>query len=648
MSKSCIVILIFLIASVLHAQSLAITDAASSRIIYRSPKNGDTYVPTRTTLIVRPDQEVMRGRSVTDFFFTVIGQISGVHEGQVFISDDKLTIIFKPNFPFVLNEKVNVTFSTPYIESNAPISYNFQITSMSDLRLNYCLSELRDKEKKEMAIFQEEAEVKNKHNKIQSEVLDSLPSNFPFITIDFADIGKIAPGSIFIAPNNNLSVTSDFIIIADNTGKPVFERDMNSPNAHIKIPIAVEDFKRGLNNTLSYFKLDSVLHGDIFYGKVYLLDDHYKIIDSFQCGNGYQADGHDFKLLPSGHALLVSYDLRDSVDMRAVTGDPNASSHATVFGAIIQELDTQKRVVFQWRSWDYFNITDATHLRLNNPNETSFDYAHINSVDMDTDGTIIASFRHMDEVTKINPKNGHIIWRWGGKHNYFTFIGDTLQFSYQHDVRRIANGHITLWDNGNYHKSLWGDGSYHDTAYSRAVEYELDESGPLTAKTVWEFSDLPFSSAAGNVQRLTNGNTFIGFGFLNAPNAMEVTPSGEKVFQLSLPKGTFNYRSFRFEFPDHSSVVQRPPTNSEFGIQHIFPNPAAGFINIDFFTHEDGTVKIDLVNILGQTVRTSQVNVSEAGGYTAGFELHNFPSGTYYCKVLQNGNMSMRSIIVNK
>ncbi len=648
MSKSCILILIFLTTSIVHAQSPVIKSNAYGKIIYMSPNNGDAYVPARTTLIVRPDPEVMRDRSVKDFFFTVIGQLSGVHEGQIFISDDKQTIIFKPNFPFELNEKVNVTFSTPYIERNASISYSFQITSMSERRLNYLLSELRNKEKKEMAAFQEDAEVKNKYSKIQSEVLDTLPSNFPVITIDFADSVNIAPGNIFIAPNNNVGVTSDFIIIANNAGKPIFEREINPSNAHIKLPVAVEDFKMGVNNTLSYFKLDSVLHGEIFFGRVYLLDDHYKLIDSFQCGNGYQADGHDFKLLPNGHALLVAYDPRDSIDMRAVTGDPNASSHATVFGAIIQELDTQKRVVFQWKSWDYFNITDATHLRLNNPNESSFDYAHINSVDIDTDGSIIASFRHMDEVTKINPKNGHIIWRWGGKHNYFSFIGDTLQFSYQHDVRRIANGHITLWDNGNYHKSLWGDGSYHDTAFSRAVEFELDESGPLTAKTVWEFRDLPFSSAAGNVQRMANGNTFIGFGFLNVPNAMEVTPSGEKVFQLSLPKGTFNYRSFRFEFPEHSSVIHSPASISEFGVQHIYPNPTVGITNIDFSTQNAGIVKIDLVNILGQTVRSSQVKVSKAGVYTAGFNLDNFPSGTYYCKVLQNGNMSMRSIIVNK
>ena len=647
MSKSFFLVFIFCISSLLRAQSPEVSGVLNDRIIYKSPNNGDTYVPARTTVIIRPDRIIMRGRSVQDFSFNVVGQFSGVHKGEVSISDDNQTIVFKPDLPFTLSEKVNVTFSLSGAESTTPLFYSFQITPMSDARQNYWLNVLRDKERKEMESFQKEAVAKNRRQEIQSNVLDTLPSNFPVITIDLANSAKSAPGNIFIAPNSNLGVTSDFLIIADNAGKPVFERDMSPTDVLHKVPVAVQDFKMGLHNTVSYFKLDTVLHGEIFLGTVYVLNSHYKIIDSFQCGNGYHADGHDFKLLPNGHVLLVAYDPRDSVDMRVVTGDPNASSHATVFGAIIQELDTNKKVIFQWRSWDYFNDTDATHLRLNNPNETSFDYAHINSVAMDTDGMIIASFRHMDEVTKINPKNGHIIWRWGGKHNYFTFIGDTLQFSHQHDVQRIPNGNITMWDNGNYHKSVWGDGSSHDTAFSRAIEYELDESGPLTARAVWEFRDLPFSSAAGNVQRLANGNTFIGFGFLNAPNAMEVTPNGEKVFQLSLALGTFNYRSFRFEFPGHSSVGTSA-TLSEFGIQSIYPNPAGSSSNLSIFTPAAGTVEINIVNILGKTVRSSQIKVSRAGLLNYTLDLQNLTSGMYYCKVSQNGNFGMRSIMVSK
>ena len=41
-------------------------------------------------------------------------------------------------------------------------------------------------------------------------------------------------------------------------------------------------------------------------------------------------------------------------------GDPNA----IVEGLIIQELNSDHEVVFEWKSWDHFNITDNTYLDL--------------------------------------------------------------------------------------------------------------------------------------------------------------------------------------------------------------------------------------------------------------------------------------------
>ena len=64
----------------------------------------------------------------------------------------------------------------------------------------------------------------------------------------------------------------------------------------------------------------------------------------------------------------------------------------------------------------------------------------------------------MDEITKIDRQTGDIIWRLGGVNNEFTFLNDSLDFQhsiptpfcYQHDIRRLRNGNITIYDNGNY------------------------------------------------------------------------------------------------------------------------------------------------------------------------------------------------------
>src|SRR5205823_4680390 len=161
--------------------------------------------------------------------------------------------------------------------------------------------------------------------------------------------------------------------------------------------------------------------------------------------------------------------------------------------------------------------------------DTLIDYMHINTAFRDSDNNIIASFRHCDEVTKIYGAFGDLIWRLGGKHNQFTFSGidadDTVHFSHQHDPERISKMHITIFDNGNLHpRPLAGN----DT--TRVLEYALDEVNH-TAKVVWRYMNLPYCAAAGNAQRLNNGNTFIGLGIVTKPSAIEIDPSGNRVFQ---------------------------------------------------------------------------------------------------------------------
>jgi hypothetical protein len=51
----------------------------------------------------------------------------------------------------------------------------------------------------------------------------------------------------------------------------------------------------------------------------------------------------------------------------------------------------------------------------------------------------------------------------------------------------------------------------------------------------------------GSAQRLTNGNTFIGWGALSNPAATEVAPDGTKVLELALPPGMISYRAFKFD-----------------------------------------------------------------------------------------------------
>src|SRR6266508_2715402 len=128
--------------------------------------------------------------------------------------------------------------------------------------------------------------------------------------------------------------------------------------------------------------------------KFLVLDSAYARVDSFTTGNGYNPDLHDLQLLPNGHALILAYD-SELVGMDTVVagGNPNA----IVVGLIVQELDENKDVVFQWRSWDHFKITDARVSPDVNLLGSSIDYVHGNSVELMPDGNLLISCRHMNE-----------------------------------------------------------------------------------------------------------------------------------------------------------------------------------------------------------------------------------------------------------
>ncbi|MCB0208984.1 MAG: aryl-sulfate sulfotransferase, partial [Anaerolineae bacterium] len=261
------------------------------------------------------------------------------------------------------------------------------------------------------------------------------------------------------------------------------------------------------------------------------MDSSYQIVDSYQAGNGYNADGHGLRILPNGHALLMIYDLQP-IDMSQIV--PGGVPTATVAGLIIQELDTARNVVFEWRSWDHFEITDTSA----DTSKAHIDYVHGNAVEQAHDGHLLISSRNLDEITKINRQTGEVMWRMGGKKNEFTFVDDDTPFYKQHDIHSLPNGHITLFDNGNDRKP----------PYSRGVEYRLDETHK-TATLIREYRNTPniFGAVTGSIQRTANGNTFIGWGS-GWPNVTEFKSDGTKVFELTFARPNFSYRAFRFRW----------------------------------------------------------------------------------------------------
>ncbi len=393
-----------------------------------------------------------------------------------------------------------------------------------------------------------------------------------------------------------------------------------APVLHVRRVGSVSDFGLQPNGLLTYFDVNAHAY--------YALNSSGVLIDSFRCGNGYTTDGHDIRLMQNGHALLMAYDQR-TIDMRTVV--PGGDSAAFVIGAIVQEIDAQKNVVFEWKSWDHFAITDATHLDFT---AHLIDYSHINAFEIDHDGNILISSRHMDEITKISRTTGEIIWRLGGKHNQFTFLNDTAHFSYQHDIRRIPNGNITLLDNGNFHTP----------PNSRAVEYHLDEQ-QMTAEIVWQYSHVPAiqSFATGNVQRLPNGNTLISWGTDNT--ITEVRPDGSTALELVLSPLFTTYRTLRYPWIA-SGTQSPPPLPVTASLLPPFPNPFNSSTTVMVELDRRLPVSLVLYSLLGQRVATVMEGWQDAGRVSYRVARGDLASGVYFLRLTAGTRMATARLVL--
>jgi len=345
----------------------------------------------------------------------------------------------------------------------------------------------------------------------------TLPQGFPTYTID--QTSNPSEGYFFMGPMPISGNKPGYLIIMDNYGTPIFYR---------KTTMKTYCFQPYPNGYLAYFE------GPL--QKYVVMDSSYQFIDTIGCVNCDRFDLHEIRITEEGHYLLIGKNFR-IVDMSLLVegGQPDA----TIEDYVVQEFDADKNLLFEWKTEDHFDILDAVEdvdLTV-----SSIDPSNFNSIEVESDTSLLLSFAHMNEITKIDRRTGDIIWRMGGENNQFTFINDTRPFTRQHDVRRLANGNITVFDNGTFSNPF----------YSRGVEYEVDEEA-MTATMVWEYDrnmDVQ-STHKGNVQRLPNGNTVVAWGGMGdnpaVPSVTEVDPDGNVVHEISFPQLDGSYRIFKF------------------------------------------------------------------------------------------------------
>jgi hypothetical protein len=504
MMKNLLIFLSLLLCQAVYPES-------NGKIQYLYPIPQSTMLAKETVLIIRFERVMPSEIINLNSFVNIHGSKSGDISGKTVICTDQKTINFIPDQHFKPSERISVTLNPKTArEERAWIdsTYHFDVSPVTEIPAR--IKEQRFGKRNPVLEKNIMPMLSNGQN---PQIINgiSVPSDFPLIEITTND--NPDTGLIFLTGKG-------YTLILNNDGLPVWYWPIGGMNFRVQ---------HGLMTV-------NIWEDDIWDGPVGI-DSTYTIVKKFQIPPGYWFDDHELKLMANGNYLLIVND-GQQMDLTYLGGQPNA----WVVGNHVAEMDADDNLVFFWRSWDYFDIADAIYV---DPGWDYIDYIHMNSIDVDLDGNIVISSRHLSEITNINRQTGDIIWRLGGENDDFIWVNDSYRTSYQHDARVLPNGNLTLFDNGNFR----------EPEFSRALELSMDATTWEITK-VWEYRENPdiFSGAGGSVQRFPNGNTGICWGDEWLPKLTEIRPDKSKAFELDFKDEVWTFRVQRASWKGKAAV----------------------------------------------------------------------------------------------
>ncbi len=265
-------------------------------------------------------------------------------------------------------------------------------------------------------------------------------------------------------------------------------------------------------------------------GEDILMSSSYQVVARIPGANGLKADLHDLQIAPRNIAYITAYNpIR--CDLRAVQG----SRGGAIVDTAIQAVDLGTGLIrWEWHSLDHIAAAES---EVETPTDTTpWDYFHLNSIEPEPDGNLLISARSTWAAYQLQGGSGKVLWRLGGNRSSFK-MGPGTRTAWQHDARLLANGEISIFDDGSnppIHRE------------SRAVRIRLD----LKAHAAYLVSSLThrdpplLAASQGNMQTLADGNTLVGYG--GVPAISEYTPDGTLLFDAHQPYDMSFYRAYRF------------------------------------------------------------------------------------------------------
>ncbi len=333
--------------------------------------------------------------------------------------------------------------------------------------------------------------------------------------------GRPDPGYIFVAPKGKAAAQPGPMIF-DDRGRLVWFRPLDTRGV---TDLRVQRY-RG-RPVLTWWRQRPTGSGvDPWYT---VADTSYRTIMIVRPVGGVLADIHEFLLTSRGTTLMTTV-------RRAVVNGRK------VLDGGVQELDLRtNRALLNWHAVDHVALSES-YSKPPKRHDLPYDYFHVNAIDVDNDGNLLVSARNTHAVYKIDRRTGRILWRLGGKLSDFR-MGRGTRFAWQHDVRRMPNGLIRIFDNGAAPR-------WHPQSRVVFLHLSLETK---RARLVGEVVHRPALVAInqGNAQALPRGHLLVGWG--HEPYVTEYDAHGRVVLDVRFAGVLNSYRAFRYRW------AARPP-----------------------------------------------------------------------------------------
>ena len=302
-----------------------------------------------------------------------------------------------------------------------------------------------------------------------------------------------------------------------------------------------------------------------------------ELLWSFEQNNETLRLHHDIEILPNGHILAISWELKTKEETIQEGRDPNSIFSDELWPDYILEIDPETdSIIWEWHVWDHLiqdfdatknnfgNIADHPELvdinwNFNNGRE---DWMHSNAIDyndeLDQILLTVANFSEVwviDHSTTMEEASGHsggmgnkggdLLYRWGNPVAYQQGNESDQQLFYPHDGHWVGDnldpstshfGKIAIFNNranDNYSTANIWDAGFDTTLWSYSLSNGAWEPDEFDWTITHPEPTALKSRIASSVQILPNENILIcsgRFGYV-----LELTPSNEVVWEYVIP-----------------------------------------------------------------------------------------------------------------